>query len=155
MTRPVVAVTGHRFYERDEPPGLRIRLASLLQDLDPRGCLTGMAIGFDMLAAEVCRDLGIPYLAAVPFKGQESRWPPAVRARYQRLLDTAIQVRFISQPGYAAWKLEARNRWMIDHANLVVAYFTGKPGGTANCLQYAKGLGIEILNAAQREDQLS
>ena len=96
-----------------------------------------MALGIDQLAAEVASKNGIPFVAVIPFEGQETRWPTVARARYKELLDIADEQIVVSPGGYAAWKMQRRNEWMVDHSQHTVAVWNGTPGGTANCVQYA------------------
>lgn len=38
-------------------------------------------------------------------------------------------------------KMQKRNEWMVDHASCGIGVFSGKPGGTMNCLLYASSVG--------------
>ncbi len=154
----VVAFTGHRpeklgGYDdlnpiRDELQArLAIRLNALVeaQSKNPRRvlgappvrCISGMALGFDQWAAEVCIRLGIPFLAAVPFIGQERRWPTRAQHHYRGLIERSSGVHVVCAGGYAPWKMQKRNVWMVDHCNLLIAAWDQSAGGTANCVHYA------------------
>jgi uncharacterized phage-like protein YoqJ len=146
-------VTGHR------PPELggylvpnpteqwvRATLRSVLQahrdrDPDVEG-LSGMALGADTIFVEVALELGIPLHAAVPFEGQESQWPEASQARYRQLLEHCATVTVVCRPGYEAWKMLERNRYMVGRATHAVAvwkgYFTGGTGHCVRTLRSAK-----------------
>ena len=52
----------------------------------------------------------------------------------------------VSPGAYASWKFERRNEWMVDHADRVVALWSGAPGGTARCVAYARQTGTPIDN---------
>ena len=39
-----------------------------------------------------------------------------------------------------------RNRYMVDHADLIIACYDGKSGGTLNTLRYAIGRDIQIVH---------
>jgi uncharacterized phage-like protein YoqJ len=108
--------------------------------------ISGMAIGWDMALAEAALEAGLPLIAAVPFQGQESRWPPDVRARYKGLLEAAARVEVVCEGGYAAWKMQQRNIWMVDHGDRVLALWDGTSGGTANCVRYAVKEGRSVVN---------
>jgi len=106
-----------------------------------------MAIGYDICMAHACVMLGIPFVAAVPFLGQESRWPETSRVRYASLLRRASHVQMVCEGEYAAWKMQKRNEYMMDRATLCLALYNGKPkGGTANAVAYAERIGLQILN---------
>ena len=162
----VVAVTGHRppkvgGYAAGNPleqavrKALRTALVNL-RDLrrlqgDPEGklcALTGMALGVDQWFAEAAIDLGIPFVAAVPFEGQELRWPSTSQIAYHTTLAEARAVHMVCPGGYAAWKMQARNRWMVDNADQCIAVWDGSEGGTGNCVEYARSraLPVEIID---------
>lgn len=152
----IVAFTGHRpdklgFYGRVNP--LRDRLKEKLarrlgqlreqyreQHRDLR-CISGMALGFDQWAAEVCVLVGVPFTAAIPFAGQESRWPPQSQATYKALLERAAEVVIVSPGAYAPLKMQIRNEWMTNRCNLLLGAWDGTAGGTANCVRHAKSIG--------------
>ena len=148
----IVSFSGHRpdklgGYKLPNPTYLYVcqQLESILKDLKPEKAISGMALGFDQYAANVCIKLSIPFIAAVPFLGQEKAWPQASQDAYHRLLAKATEVVIVSEGGYAAWKMQTRNQWMTDRADKVIACFDGTTGGTYNCVQYAKQLGKEII----------
>lgn len=112
--------------------------------------ISGMALGVDQWAAEICVELGVPFTAAVPFVGQESRWPEESQRRYQLLLQKAYNVVVVSPGGYHPWKMQARNEWMVDRCDLLVAFWDGSGGGTANCVEYAQRVGRQIWRVDPR-----
>ena len=73
-------------------------------------------------------------------------WPAEARARYASLLTRAAEVVYVSPPGYAPAKMHARNAWMIDRADGVVALWDGSPGGTSNAVEYARRTGKPVEN---------
>lgn len=99
--------------------------------------ISGMALGVDQWFAEACRSLSIPFIAAIPFDGQETPWPWPARAKYAELLADAREVVVVSGGGYGPWKMQARNRWMVDRADILLAVWDGSSGGTAHCVKYA------------------
>ncbi len=84
----ILAATGHRL---DKLGGydLLIQLDLLkfskivLPQLKPDKVISGMALGFDQAIAEAAYQLKIPYVAAVPFVGQESVWPEEAQIKYK------------------------------------------------------------------------
>ena len=38
-----------------------------------------------------------------------------------------------------------RNRYLVDHANFLIAVYDGKPGGTQYTVEYARKKGLEIV----------
>lgn len=106
--------------------------------------ISGMAQGFDQSLAMAAVSLGIPFTAAVPFKGQETAWPDKAQQRYRTLISFADTVVIVSEGGYTPWKMQKRNEYMVDNCTLLMAIWNGTPGGTANCIQYAKTKNIPI-----------
>ena len=140
----IVAFTGHRpqklggFGESLLQMWVRVKLREALVDLQPTEAISGMALGVDQWAAEICVELGIPFIAAVPCDGQEQTWPPPSQRRYHDLLKKAAHVEIVCPGPYESWKMQRRNEWMVDNADVVIAVWDGSSGGTANCARYAQ-----------------
>lgn len=117
--------------------------------------ITGMAIGADQMFCQAVIKLSderLQYIltAAIPFAGQESRWPPAAKNLYAFLLNRCHKQVCVSEGGYASWKMQKRNEWMVDNSQRVLAIWNGlQKGGTWNCINYAlkKGLKIDCINS--------
>ena len=146
----ILAGTGHR------PPKLGgyspaafSRVLSLcsesLSQLAPSLVISGMALGFDQALAQAALDLSIPFDAFVPCPSQPCLWPASSRALYDHLLSRARSVRIIS-PTYSPSCMQARNVAMVNACTDLLALWDGSPGGTANCLAYARTRPIVIHN---------
>jgi|688.fasta_scaffold40197_4 uncharacterized phage-like protein YoqJ len=148
-----IAVTGHRpnklgnEYSMDGPVSKRITssLTDFVLSQKPEMLISGMALGVDLLFAKVAIEHRIPFTAAVPFIGQELRWPQCSRDRYAQILSLASEVVVVCPGGYSAFKMQKRNEWMVDHCDLLIAVWDGTSGGTANCVQYAQSTSKEIF----------
>jgi len=116
----------------------------LLSLLKPELAHVGMALGWDMAAARACRSLGIPYVAFVPCTGQELLWPLEEQEMYRSLLERADRVVMCSSGGYRDGVMEIRNRQMIYATDKLVALWNGSPGGTANAVEYAQQIGVQV-----------
>ena len=42
--------------------------------------------------------------------------------------------------------MQRRDRYMVDHASLLIAAFDGSPGGTQYTVQYAMSRGLDIVD---------
>ena len=136
---PVVAGTGHRIDKiRDELDVVNAALESFLVEVRPSHVISGMATGFDQLLARAARDHGIPWTAAIPFPGQHLRWTDDEQRRYHELLESASDIVIVSPSYVGPWVMQVRNEWMVDKCSILASYWNGTPGGTANCLRYAK-----------------
>lgn len=148
--------TGHRpeklpWGEDESSEGcmlLKLALSHAVSEAAAGGCtrfITGMARGVDTYAAEevlFLRDSvpGIRLECAVPFRGQESRWSDDDRRRYQRIIDAADEVKMLSE-AYSADAFMARNRYMVDSSDTVIAVYSGDGGGTGATVAYARERG--------------
>lgn len=149
----IFAATGHRpeklgGYSDEVDAKLRRLATGYLQRLSepPEAVISGMALGWDMAWAEAALSLNIRVIAAVPFLGQEARWPKASQYRYRHHIAHCEKV-VIHSGGYTAWKMLRRNDWMVDHCGTLVALWNGaESGGTWNCLQYAWRKGRKVVN---------
>lgn len=153
MNKVSLAFTGHRPNKLGGySPAAQAKLVRIAKEfLLPRkeiikDCYSGMALGWDQAAALACMDLGIPFIAAVPFEGQETAWPASSQAEFRRILNAAAKVVEVCEPGYAAWKMQKRNEYMVDQSRLLVALWDGTSGGTANCVGYARKQNRLVVN---------
>lgn len=101
----------------------------------PEKVITGMALGWDQAWAVAAHMEGVPFIAAVPFPGQDSRWPEESRVRYQRILERAAEVHVIAE-FFSNRAMQKRNEWMVDNSDEMVALWDGTFGGTCNCIGY-------------------
>lgn len=152
----ILAATGHRpdkLGGYDKPhvdTALRNLALEYLEAAAPAKVISGMAQGWDTAWAEAALQLGIPLVAAVPFEGQAARWPHEAKLRWTRLVGRATETVIVSPGGYETWKMQARNRWMVNHGDVLVALWNGGPGGTANCVEYAQQERKPIVNLWKR-----
>lgn len=138
----IIAGAGHRpdklgGYDSYLLMNLRVFAQQELQRINPKTVISGMALGWDMAIAAAAVNLDIPLIAAVPFDGQELRWPSDKKRIYKWLLSKAKSIHIVSRGGYAPYKMQRRNRWMVDQCDMVLALWNGTQGGTYNCIQYA------------------
>lgn len=148
----IIAFTGHRpnklgCYKLPNPTYIKVcrEIDRLLMSLQPEKVITGMALGIDQWAAHIAYKLSIPYLAAIPFEGQESNWPEESQKIYRLLRKLASEEVIVSEGSYAAYKMQVRNEWMVDHCEALIAVYNGDvTGGTANCVEYAQSVGRQI-----------
>jgi uncharacterized phage-like protein YoqJ len=148
-----VAVTGHRpeklgGYSESVHANL-VRFAREILGRAPKenvAIITGMALGWDIAIAQACDEDGIPFIAAVPCDDQEAIWEPESQNRYRRLLLRAQDVHVVSPGPFALWKMQARNKWMVDRCKAVIALWDGSGGGTKNCVDYAQRKGVMLVN---------
>jgi len=107
--------------------------------------ISGMALGVDMLWAEVAIHNKIPLTAAIPCRNQTIRWPSQSVERYARILaNPLVKPVMVSDADYNDGCMQRRNEWMVDHCDLLIAIFDGSRGGTANTVAYARKIDCPI-----------
>ena len=101
-----------------------------------RHFICGMARGVDLYACEA------------------EGWPEAERARWQSLVDRC-DYETVVQDHYDAGCMQRRNRYMVDHAALLIAVHDGQPGGTRRTIEYAmrRRLDVVILPPVENEKE--
>ena len=142
----IIAGTGHRpkycpckYNEKHEwLLNLKVDIKNKLLELGAAGVISGMAIGFDTWLAQVALDMGLQLRCYVPFIGQGDNWPSNSKKEYNRILDLASSIEFISN-SYSNEAFLKRDRRMIDDCNEVFALLNPEStsGGTYYTVQYA------------------
>lgn len=104
---------------------------------------TGMALGVDQWAASIVLDMkrehpGVKLIAALPCETQADKWSVEQRERYFNTLAECDEVVTLNTR-YTRTCMFERNRWLIDHAEYLLAvYDGGERGGTAYTVRYAE-----------------
>lgn len=109
--------------------------------------ICGMANGVDLWAGNVALDMGLPVIAAKPWRGHGPRKSDV--ALYERIIKEAVEVVYVdsSMEYRGPWVYQKRNEWMVDNATHVLAYYNGKGrGGTYNCIAYAEKVKKPVRN---------
>jgi uncharacterized phage-like protein YoqJ len=133
---------------------------------------SGCALGWDTACIHACQYLKLPYIACVPFQGQESRWHSTDRDLYLKNLTYSKEVVIVDTlsdyqitrydikgdrylpvpPGeYNSRKLTQRNRYMVDQltiGDVLIALLNPRnpSSGTKYCVDYAVSKGVKIIN---------
>ena len=152
-----VCFTGHRSYDGSRNSELEGAIRELYA-LGYRNFLCGMAVGFDIEAAEVALSLrgeleGLRIVAIVPFEGMQRGFSEAWQSRFERIVTEADEVITLAAH-YSSEVYAVRNNFLVDNASACIAYFDGSKGGTAYTVRRAvKGLLrlTNLYNNPQRE----
>lgn len=163
MRPPTCAFTGHRSaklpwgYNESDPRclDLKQRIWDTVEAVASAGFtsfICGMAEGCDLYFCEAVLALKreqpeISLEAAIPFAGQADKWPDHMQKRYLSLLEECDR-KTVLQEEYTPGCMMKRNRYMVDHADLIIACYDGQTGGTLNTLRYALERGVEIIHLA-------
>jgi len=153
----ILGFTGHRRLDHPEMV-LAQEIRRWLITLKPDKTISGMALGFDQLAARVCVSMGIPFIAAVPAKEQPDRWPIEAQRRYHKILERAAKVVPVDRTKWASPedsfidKLFKRNHWIVDHCDKMLAYYREPlSGGTGAAVRYALSKAKLVIHLTLRE----
>lgn len=153
--RITACFTGHR--DIKEPfPEVERRLTETVEKIIKRGYLyfeAGGARGFDALASETVLKLKAIYPQVhlrliLPFAEQYKRekgWSDAEVEQYYKLKERASEVIMLAS-AYSSGAYYRRNRYLADSSSVCIAYMTRANSGTAYTVNYAKEIGVEIIN---------
>jgi uncharacterized phage-like protein YoqJ len=156
----IIAGTGHRpdklgGYGSDVTFKLHSLAFNWIEDNKPSRIITGMALGWDQALGWAAYDSEIPFTAAMPFVDMEKKWPTQSQEWFKDLLALSDDPVYVEDGGYASWKMQSRNEFMVDNCDVVLALWNGTPGGTANCIAYAEKVGKPIINLWEHYDQMA
>ncbi len=145
-----ISFTGHR--NIDTPHAIS-QLDDLLANYSSRDVtfLSGMAEGFDLLAAERVLALqeggaSLRLCCVTPYAKQIYTLHGADRERYKRVISLADEVLTLESE-YSHGVYYRRNAYLVEQADLMIAYFDGVyKGGTADTIRRARRAGREVIN---------
>lgn len=113
---------------------------------------SGMALGFDIWAAEAVirakKRHNVRLLCAIPHEHQSDRYPPGWKKRYNVCLVHSDGVHIFA-PQYFTGCFAVRNRFMVDASSLLLCYYDGRSGGTAQTVFYAEKQHVRTVNLAK------
>ena len=160
-----VAFTGYRpsklpfgdDYESKKAIVLKLGLYNVVDRLmrkNYRYFMNGGAMGSDLLAAEAVIDvkkdnkrLGkyITNYFCLPCHDHTKQWTQKEKNRLEALMNESSICFYVSDKPYYSGCMQVRNKYMVDTADVLVAVYDGKPGGTHNTVEYAKKRNKKII----------
>jgi uncharacterized phage-like protein YoqJ len=134
------AFTGHRSLGADFS---KSALKKQVKELVKRGVdtfLCGMAVGFDLLAAETVLELKKKYpnirlILYIPCYNQQRNFSEKDKDRYAEIYKKADE-RVVLADGYYRGCMQNRNRYMVDRADVLIAHCHKAEGGAAYTVKY-------------------
>lgn len=112
--------------------------------------LSGMALGVDMLAAEVVLEVreGNPQImleCVLPCADQSIKWSKKERDRYEKILSRCDKIVTL-QETYTSDCMQKRNRYMVEKADIIIAVWDKRiNGGTAKTVEYAQSINKPVI----------
>ena len=159
--RSACCFTGHRpgklpwrYNEEDlRCVSLKARIADAVEAAYQEGfrhVLCGMALGCDLYFCECVLRLrqthpDVTVEAAIPCPSQADGWGEAQKSRYRDILARCDYETMVQQ-SYTPGCMQRRNRYMVDHASLLIAVNDGARGGTRSTIEYAFKRGVNVLD---------
>ena len=148
----ICAFTGHRdipYSDIISMPQKLEKIIDRLVDAGVREFRCGGAQGFDTIAALKVleakkKNSDIRLALYLPCKDQARGWSDNAKAIYERIIELADSVAYTTE-FYKTGCMHARNRAMVDGADVCVAYCKSNRGGTAYTVSYARSKEIEII----------
>ncbi len=145
--------SGHRDLPYGDKEKIVDILGEVICDLAGKGYtqfISGGALGFDLLAAEVVlqKKREIPKLKlimALPCRDQNIKWLPVDKRRYEKVLRNADEIVYVMEQ-YCTGCMQLRNKFMVENSSICIAYKTRRSGGTAYTVDYAREKGLGIIN---------
>ncbi len=152
--------TGHRLIPNNKIRLIKSQLKETVKDLIDKGYTafcSGGAIGFDMLAAETVLSLKrknpqIQLFLILPCRGQDRYWTLKQKLAFQKMINRADRVIFTGD-AYERGCMHVRNRYLVDHASVLVAYLEKDSGGTKFTVDYAKKNLVPVIRLGENSPQ--
>ena len=142
------AVTGHRIVEKDLDKKC---LTSIFTQLLEKGFdtfLIGMALGFDTICFNILHLLKqtfqLKIIACIPCENQDYKFTFEQKKNYKKMLETADEKIYISKE-YTPYCMQKRNRFMVDNASALVAYYRHEKTGTSYTVNYALKQNVSVI----------
>jgi len=155
MKNQTCCFTGHRYIPKEKLPGIVRQLEAVMENLIAQGVIyygCGGAIGFDLLAGETVLKLKKKYpqiklIMVLPCAEQDKKWRQPDKDRYRVLLEACDKIVYV-QREYDADCMLKRNRHLVDHSGVCVAYLVRQHGGSHYTVNYAQSKQVPVINIA-------
>lgn len=110
--------------------------------------LCGMALGFDMAAAQSVllhkKRCDVKLIACLPCANQSDTFYGNAKIIYEDILSKCDEVITLA-PEYYRGCMHERDRYMIENSDALVCFLRRKSGGTFYTVNYARKLGKKII----------
>ena len=153
-----VAFSGHRLVPRvlqKQVKKLLLKEIENAYNMGFRYFYCGMAMGFDLLAAEAAISLKsklkeLKLIAVIPHPDQTRLWDEKDKELYYKVLKKANR-RILLRDSYSRDSLLKRNDYLLENSSLLIAFYNGnKRGGTYYTYRRALRKGMDVINLYDR-----
>ena len=145
----VCAFTGHRSLAgTDFDEHLLERVVNYLVKNGYNRFLCGMAVGFDMKAAQAVLALkglyNIELVACLPCANQSERFSEKNKRLYREILSRCDDI-IIMEMEYRNGCMQQRDRYLVDNCDVLVSFLRKNSGGTYYTVNYARKENKKII----------
>lgn len=148
--------SGHCILSEIEISALRRDLTKRVDALLDRGVhtfITGGAIGFDMLVADILVDkknsgTNLCFVLAIPCPDHTKNWSGENKAHFMMLLEQADEIQYVSKE-YHEGCMKTRNFYMVDRSAYCICASRKARSGSAQTMNYARQRGKRVTNILQ------
>lgn len=142
------AFTGHRVLDSRFDEELLDRVILNLIKSGTRNFYCGMALGFDMQAAEIVlrhkKNYDVRLCACIPCEEQNKYYSEKDKRRYENIL-SACDEKIVFSYEYVEGCMQERDRFLVDNCDVLVCFLRKKSGGTHYTVKYAKQQAVKII----------
>lgn len=131
---------------------LKKQIIQLIEEDGVSYFITDMEAGADIIAAEIVLDLKsqfpkIELECVIPFETQAAEWPEPLRDRYFSIA-SQCDIETMLQTHYTSDCMKRLNRYMVDHADVILAVWDGGLSWTGSAVANAQKLGklVRVIN---------
>lgn len=140
--------TGHRILDSRFDEKLLERVILNLIKSGARNFYCGMAMGFDMLSAEIVirykKEYNLKLIACIPCEVQSKYYSAKEKRRYENIL-CACDEKIVFSLEYNPGCMQERDRFLVDNCDVLLCYLRKKSGGTYYTVNYAKKQDKKII----------
>lgn len=140
--------SGHRNSIKDLDLNLLDRVILNLIKSGVKNFYCGMAVGFDMAAAESVlnykKNYDIKLFACIPCVGQSEDYSQSNKRRYDNILQHCDGEIILSDE-YHKGCMHARDRFLVENCGVLVCFLRKEKGGTYYTVNYARQKNIKII----------
>jgi len=148
--------TGHRDIPQDKLVEIQSKLEKAIISLIVKGVIyyaVGGAVGFDTIATLTILKLKSKYpklklVMILPCKNHHFSWQGSDMKIFEGLKNSADKVVYTAERYYNGCMYK-RNRHMAEGSRYCICYQTASTGGTAYTVNYAKSMGVHLINIAE------
>lgn len=156
MREKTCCFTGHRDLSPSDRDLIERRLEPTLVRLIESGvCFFGCG---GAIGADTCFELAViklkrqyPHIKLIlvlPCRSQTRGWKEEDIRVYEEIKSKADKVVYTSEE-YTPGCMHKRNRHLVDHSGICVAFLKKQSGGTAYTWDYARKSGLNLINLAE------